>query len=201
MKHIYRLSDADFRTYLDVWGNKSFLIDEAISSLTSAISRKARGGHSPVQSLLLETLKADLPKRVEEIQQSISSDREHVIDQGCEALDGIFFALSVECQCALIQGWLSALNDSKISLQSHGALMALGIAYRHIWRQNRTLGSAIRDALLSQTEGKDYVTEVWALRSLASSVLIEEGMRFEIIMCSRDTHDLRFTTYDYQCSP
>ena len=182
MEHVFKSSKAYFETYLDLRGSKSFLVDEAISSLTSAISRKAQDPPSPVQSLLLEALRADLPMRVEEIQRSLRSDRESVIDRGCEALDGIFFALTTQCQHALVQGWLSSVNGSKSSLNSHGALMALGIAYRHMLHQSRELGNVIRDTLLSQTEGRDYVTEVWALRSLASSVLVKEGMGFKAVM-------------------
>lgn len=190
------MSNADFETYLGIRGSSSFLIDGAISSLTSAISRKARGASSPIQSLLSETLRAELPLRVEEIQRSLRSDYESVIDQGCEALNGTFFTLSIQFQQALIQGWLSSVNEAKSSLNNRGPLMALGIAYRHMRQQNQELGNTIRHKLLSQTEGRDYVSEVWALRSLASSVLVEEGTRFRVIMCSPNTYSPRSASDD-----
>ena len=196
-RHISETNDADFEVYLDIWGSKSVLVDEALCSLTSAISRKARGDPTPVQDQLCKTLKAELYLRVGEIQRCLSSDREDVIDQGCQALEGIFYAFINPYRHDLVQGWLSTVNESKSSLNSHGALMALGIAYRHVWRQNQELGNIIREALLSQTEGRDYVAEVWALRSLASSVLVEEGTRFQVVMCNRNTHCPRSASYHH----
>ena len=82
--------------------------------------------------------------------------------------------MNVEDQEAFVRPWLSKSSLLAIG-RSYGVLMALGGAYRRIRKHRPMIGVLIRSALLSQIDSTEVENKVWALRSLTSSVMIEEG--------------------------
>ena len=153
---------------------KSTLTAEAVCSLISAICHTSRF-EKYLSRFLLASFDEQLTQRYDEVRWSLYDKSDLVRNKAVEALDELFYISSPQLQVSRATKWLADLNGKNLDSVKHGALMALGVAYRHTRERDIALTKEIPNKMLAQLSSINIYTRIWALRSLAASVLKTEG--------------------------